>query len=320
MAKTVSLVLGSGGARGYAHIGVIDELLARGYEIVAIAGCSMGALVGGLYASGCLELYREWVLALRYQDVIRLLDISFRSSGLLSSSRVLEAMERMIGDRQIETLPIPYTAVATDLNARKEIWFQKGSLLHAIKASIAIPMLFKPVEYNGSLLVDGGVLNPIPVAPTISVHADLTIAVNLNADIPPLQVSGDSDAAGKGKRVLGQWVRKIKNEGQEKVVESVERAMDPARGRAGILGVAKQSLEVMQEVLMKHQMASYHADILIPIPAKQCRFYEFHRAVDLIKVGRLQAATWLDNYPQFAVTQEQEEACDSYSDETVLDT
>lgn len=321
MAKTVSLVLGSGGARGYAHIGVIDELLARGYEIAAIAGCSMGAVVGGLYAAGRLEEFREWALELKYMDVIRLLDLSFRSLGFINGERVLSAIKTMIGDCQIETLPIPYTAVATDLNARKEIWFQEGSLLSAIRASIAIPSMFTPVEYNGRLLVDGGVLNPIPIAPTISAHTDLIIAVNLNASIPPLQAS-DPVPIVKEKRALERWIRKLKNDkGHDlSVDEQAQRTVDFASGKTGFLGIINHSLEVMQEVLMRHQTASYSADILIPVSAKQCRFYEFHRAEELIQVGRLQAATLLDQYPQFTVSSDQKEEDNSQQDDADLDT
>ncbi|MCK5893987.1 MAG: patatin-like phospholipase family protein [Endozoicomonadaceae bacterium] len=325
MAKTVSLVLGSGGARGYAHIGVIDELLARGYEIAAIAGCSMGALVGGLYAAGRLEMFREWALDLKYMDVIRLLDLSFRSRGFFNGERVLEAMNHMIGDCQIEALPIPYTAVATDLNARKEIWFQEGNLLSAIRASIAIPSMFTPVEYNGSLLVDGGVLNPIPIAPTISAHTDLIIAVNLNASIPPLQAS-DPVPVVKEKRALDRWIRKLKKnkDSNNYEKEQAQRAVEFASGKTGFLDIINLSLEVMQEVLMRHQTASYSADILIPVSAKQCRFYEFHRAEELIQVGRLQAATLLDQYPQFAVSSDQKsdqksDQNDSLQDDTDLD-
>ncbi|WP_211828211.1 patatin-like phospholipase family protein [Kistimonas asteriae] len=308
MAKTVSLVLGSGGARGYAHIGVIDELLARGYEISAIAGCSMGALVGGLYAAGRLEAYREWVMELKYLDVIRLLDLSFRSPGVFRGGRVLEAMSGMVGDCLIEDLRIPYTAVATDLNARKEIWFQEGDLLQAIRASIAIPSLFTPVEYNGRLLVDGGVLNPIPIAPTVSAHTDLIIAVDLNADIAPLQIACDPVPAAKEQRILERWFRKLKKSGSDDDSdESMQRTVELASGKTGMLDIVNQSLEIMQEVLTRHQMAAYSADVLIPVSARQCRFYEFHRAEDLIQVGRLQAASLLDQYPQFAVSQAEDE-------------
>lgn len=308
MAKRVSLVLGSGGARGYAHIGVIDELLARGYEISAIAGCSMGALVGGFYAAGKLDACREWVMKLKYMDVVRLLDLSFRSPGVFRGGRVLEAMSSIIGDCRIESLSIPYTAVATDLNARKEVWFQEGDLLQAIRASIAIPSLLTPVEYNGRLLVDGGVLNPIPIAPTVSTHTDLVVAVDLNADIAPLQVSCDFASTGGEQRILDRWFKKIKKSSTaDEFDESVQRTIELASGKTGMLDIVHLSLEIMQEALTRHRVAAYSADIMIPVSARQCRFYEFHRAKDLIQVGRLQAALLLDQYPQFAVSREENE-------------
>ena len=143
MSKQVALVLGSGGARGYAHIGVIEELERRGYEIACIAGCSMGSVIGGIYAAGKLGEYRDWVESLDYLDVLRLLDVSFRL-GAIRGERVFGKIHEIIGDINIEDLPIPYTAVATDLTNQQEIWFQEGDLHQAMRASSAIPSLFTP--------------------------------------------------------------------------------------------------------------------------------------------------------------------------------
>ncbi len=212
MATTVSLVLGSGGARGYAHIGVIEELVARGYEISAVSGCSMGALVGGLYAAGQLVDYRDWVHELNYLDVIRLLDLSFSTPGVIKGSRVFDVISAMVGDTRIEDLDIPFTAVATDLHSRKEIWFQDGELLRAIRASIAIPSLFAPVNYNGRTLVDGGVLNPLPIAPTVAYHSDIILAVDLNADVGPIGLQCEPKPAvqNKQQKILDRWLSKVR--------------------------------------------------------------------------------------------------------------
>ena len=180
MSKRVALVLGSGGARGYAHIGVIDELLARGYEIGCIAGCSMGAVVGGIYATGKLDEYREWTESLDYLDVLRLLDVSFRL-GAIRGEKVFGKIHEMLGEINIEQLPIPFTAVATDLTNQQEIWFQEGDLHQAMRASAAIPSLFTPVVQGNRILVDGGLLNPLPIVPVVASHCDLIVAVNLNA-------------------------------------------------------------------------------------------------------------------------------------------
>ena len=176
----ISLVLGSGGARGYAHIGVIEVLLAHGFDIRSIAGSSMGALVGGIYAAGQLESYRNWVLPLARMDVLRLLDLTLRGGGFIKGNRIIRVLREHVGDVLIEDLPISYTAVAVDLDAQREVWFSRGSLFDAIRASIAIPTVFRPHRYRGRLLVDGGLLNPLPVSPTLRDLTDFTIAVDVN--------------------------------------------------------------------------------------------------------------------------------------------
>ncbi|MGL6291265.1 MAG: patatin-like phospholipase family protein, partial [Silanimonas sp.] len=152
--KRVALVLGAGGARGLAHIGVIEALEARGFEIAAIAGSSMGALVGGIHAAGKLEAYRDWADRLVRNDVLRLLDVTFGASGLIRGERVIGTLRELVGEHRIEGLPIPYVAVATDLATQREVWVQQGPLFDAIRASIAIPMVFTPHEVNGRELVD----------------------------------------------------------------------------------------------------------------------------------------------------------------------
>ena len=196
MAKRVALVLGSGGARGYAHIGVIEELQARGYTIGCIAGCSMGAVVGGIYAAGKLREYREWIESLDYLDVLRLLDVSFRL-GAIRGEKIFGKIRELLGEINIEDLSIPYTAVATDLTNQQEIWFQEGCLHQAMRASAAIPSLFTPVVQGKRMLVDGGLLNPLPIVPVVASHCDLIIAVNLSAtNQKQYQVAGHRAAAG----------------------------------------------------------------------------------------------------------------------------
>ena len=159
----VALALGSGGARGYAHIGVIDELSARGYEVVGVSGSSMGALVGGLHAAGKLDDFAEWARTLTQRAVLRLLDPSISAAGILRAEKILDAVREIIGEATIEELPIPYTAVATDLIAGKSVWLQRGPVDSAIRASIAIPGVIAPHVLNGRLLGDGGILDPLPM-------------------------------------------------------------------------------------------------------------------------------------------------------------
>src|SRR6266498_2400653 len=188
---TVSLALGGGGARGLAHIGVIQWLTENGYDIRSIAGSSMGALVGGIYAAGKLEVYTEWVSALERMQVVRLLDPAFGRSGLFKGERIMGVLRELIGDFDIENLPVSFTAVATDLESGEEVWLREGKLFDAIRASIATPLIFTPFKHDGRMLLDGGLVNPVPIAPTHNDTTELTVAVNLSGPIesrpPPLK-------------------------------------------------------------------------------------------------------------------------------------
>lgn len=267
----VSLVLGAGGARGYAHIGAIEELEARGHEIVCVAGSSMGALVGGLYACGGLDDYRRWVETLDWIDVMRLLDISFRR-GAFKGEKIFARLYELVGDPAIETLPLPYTAVATDLQSHKEVWFQRGSLLTAIRASIAIPGIVTPVIEGRRVLVDGGVLNPLPIIPTVAAEADLIVAVDVNSPREAVAPFLSAD------------------EYRVAETESVESS-----GRLGLLLAAS---EVMQSALTKYKVAGYSPDLVIRVPKEIGGFHEFHRARELIEAGRELARRQLDAFEQ----------------------
>ena len=165
----VALALGSGGARGYAQIGVIDELHDRGYDIVGIAGSSMGALVGGLEAAGKLDEFADWAKSLTQRAVLRLLDPSITAAGVLRAEKILDAVRDILGEVTIEELTIPYTAVSTDLLSGKSVWLQRGPVDAAIRASIAIPGAITPHVFDGRLLADGGILDPLPMAPIVAV-------------------------------------------------------------------------------------------------------------------------------------------------------
>ncbi|BAF70824.1 patatin-like phospholipase family protein [Nitratiruptor sp. SB155-2] len=278
----VSLVLGSGGARGYAHIGVIEELVAAGISIESISGSSMGALVGGLYAAGGMEEYKEWVLTLDVFDVATLLDLSFDKRGLIKGEKVFKKLEEIIGYRKIEDLPIKFTAVASDIKANKEIWFQEGDLLQAIRASISIPSFFTPVEWNDTLLVDGGVLNPLPVAPTMSDHTDAIIAVNVygKGEKPaielPKEVQKKQGKLEKAKEKLKKYSQKLIQEGEYNFFDIVDMSYD-----------------ALQQTLIRYRLAGYPPDHLIEISQKVCGTYDFHKAYEVIEAGREAAKSFL---------------------------
>ena len=175
----VALALGSGGARGYAHIGVLRELESRGHEVVHFSGASMGAVVGGLAAAGRLDEFEKWVTSLSQRDVIKLLDVSFSGGGAIRANRIMSVIGELLDGVRIEDLRVPYTAVATDIRARREVWFTSGPVDVAVRASFAIPSVITPAVVGGRLMVDGGVTNPVPLEPLATTDSDMVMAVSL---------------------------------------------------------------------------------------------------------------------------------------------
>ena len=284
--KTVSLVLGSGAARGLAHIGVIEWLDEHGYEISSIAGASMGALVGGIYASGELEAYKRWVLALERADVLRYLDLSFSFKGLFKGERLMDALREIAGERNIEDLPISFTAVATDLERQKEVWLSEGSLFEAIRASIAIPTVFTPHIYHGKRLLDGGLLNPVPIAPTFKDMTDMTIAVNLNG----FREGGERIASGKKSNPPVEGISRYRAAVLE-FLDSIQGNHTERSTELGFLDLLNSSFETMQNAISSIKLATYAPDVLIEIPRDSCKAYEFDRAAEMIELGYSLAET-----------------------------
>ncbi len=295
--KTVSLVLGSGGARGMAHIGVIQYLQEQGYDIRCIAGASMGALVGGIYATGRLGVFRDWLLALSKTDVLRYLDFSFSGTALFRGEKIIDALRDLTGEHQIEDLPIPYTAVATNVERQKEVWLSDGPLFDAIRASIAVPTIFTPYEYRGMRLLDGGLLNPVPIAPTLKVVTDLTIAVNLNAvsidrspekSLPETVVRANvPPPAANVVEAYQQKVSGFLDELQDNFSNlSFMRTADDQ----GLFDLLNNSFETMQNAIANIKLATYAPDVLVEIPRDSCKAHEFYRAHELIEIGYARAA------------------------------
>lgn len=395
----VALALGSGGARGYAHIGAIRELEARGHEVVGVAGASMGAVVGSLLAAGKLDEFEEWVRGLAQRDVLRLLDVSFAGGGAIRANKIMGVIGAMLDDVRIEDLAIPYTAVATDLRARREVWFTRGPADIAVRASFAIPSIVTPAIVGGRLMIDGGVTNPVPLEPLSSVESDLVLAISLTgrragirgstfqessdpeepspeadpkigrksgtgATRPAARLSGrirtaaadvrdadlvrlvaarfgqdaagadptaDSavdrivdqaaDAAGidtSGSDVAGEEpgtapvvgasaptgseqpspeVESAVAEGEREVREdaqSDEKSIDALPGTLRIFDVVSQSIEAMQSILTGYRMAGNRPDVLVEVPSDSCSAFDFHRAEEMIELGRRLTAEALD--------------------------
>jgi NTE family protein len=292
--STVSLVLGSGGARGLAHIGVIEWLESNGYRIESIAGCSMGALVGGIHCAGKLPAYRDWVRALQRTDVLRFLDLAFRPGGLIKGDRIMETLRELVGEHRIEDLPIRYTAVATDIERQREVWLSSGPLFDAIRASIAVPTVFTPHDCDGLKLVDGGLLNPVPIAPTFRDRTDITIAVNLNGDIvgvpwprhapaepapaPPAPGAHDDE---RPDSLHGRILSFLDQLGNSFAPEA--RDDDDA---LGMFELVSRSIDTMQNAITAVKLAAYAPDVLISVPRDACGAHEFHRAGELIEIGK----------------------------------
>ena len=280
--KTVSLVLGSGGARGHAHIGVIRALEESGYDIRNVSGTSMGAAIGGIHAAGKLDTYTEWAYQLEKRDVFKLLDLSFSRQSLFKGERVIEALKELIGDEKIEDLDRQFTAVATSLDEQREVWLSAGSLFTAIRASAAVPGVFTPVELDGRRLVDGGLVNPIPIAPTLYDATDLTIAVNLagaerESTAPAREAANETESGSYRKRIaefLGSVVGETK--------DSSEDNPDAAE-------LLVKSIDVMQAAIARLKLAAYAPDKTIEIPRNACAFFEFHRAEELAELGYREA-------------------------------
>ncbi|QDE41415.1 serine protease [Luteibacter pinisoli] len=284
----VALALGAGAAKGLAHIGAIEALEARGFEIVAIAGTSMGALVGGIYGMGKLDVYRDWVSTLARFDVLRLVDWSFSGGGFIKGDRIMAALRELIGEVNIEDLSIDYTAVATDIDREREVWLTRGPLFDAIRASIAIPTLFRPYTHEGRRLVDGALLNPLPVLPLMREDADYVIAVSVDGaaelqKAPEKDVTAVPDQGYAAK--LGRLLGKVLPGSDSKL------ARDP-----GAFELMTQAMDLMQANLSRLRLAAYPPDLLIEMPRNVSAVYEFYRARELIELGRERTDAMLDKW------------------------
>jgi NTE family protein len=329
---TVALALGSGGARGFAHIGAIQVIEERGLDVISVAGTSMGALVGGLYAAGHLAEYTDWVEDLTQLDVVRLLDPSVSAPGAIRAEKVLARVRDLLDDALIEDLPIDYTAVATDLFARKEVWFQKGLVETAIRASIAIPGIITPVMLNGRLLADGGMMDPVPIAPTAAARADLTIAVSLSGADPHGREAEPVVAVAEEEPVE-EWSDRFRRSASQLLDRDLVRSVvhrfgfddehedradrddrdDPSSADAAAKGVVvgepferlpdglskfdmmNLSLDAMQSLLLRFRLAAYPPDVLVTVPKNSARTLDFHRADEMIALGRALTADALDH-------------------------
>jgi len=273
MAKDVALVLSSGGARGLAHIGAIEELEAQGYRITSIAGCSMGALIGGVYAAGKLEEFREWMKTVDRKKMLELTDFSLSLNHFVKGSRIIEAIMEFVPDIPIEDLPIPYCAVATDWKGGQEVVFRKGSLFEAIRASISLPSFYEPVQRDGMILIDGGVTNPIPMNRVARHEGDILVGIDVSGHDYAAQWEMQHELAERRKRS-----RSLSQQILNKLIpDNLEFNYYTMLSRVSSLMIRQNSLLMAQ--LMK-------PDVLVDIQMSRYGGFDYDKSEKIIAIGR----------------------------------
>ena len=274
MKKKIALVLSGGGARGLAHIGAIETLESHGYEITSIAGCSMGALIGGMYAAGKLPEVKDWVLALDRRKVLSLVDFSLSLTHLVKGDRMMEALKEIVPDVNIEDLPIPYTAVATDWNSGKEVIFDHGSLYDAIRASISIPLFLNPVRREEMLLVDGGLVNSLPLNRVVRHSGDLLFGINV------------STHDYQDELLMQQFVeRKLLSKSMPAAV--MNRIMKHFEGiNINYVTLLMRTIAIMLEQNTRQQILISRPDLVVQVPMKRYGVFDFDKAAAILQIGK----------------------------------
>ena len=283
MKKDVALVLSSGGARGLAHIGAIEELEAQGYRITSIAGCSMGALIGGVYAAGKLEEFREWMKTVDRKKMLELTDFSLSLNHIAKGARILEAIMEFVPDMPIEDLPIPYCAVATDLKGGHEVVFSKGSLFDAIRASISLPSFYEPVYRDGMILIDGGVTNPIPLNRVVRHDGDILVGVDVSGKKNKKQWEIQQELAEKRKHSTSlsqQILNKL-------IPDNLEFNYYTMLSRVSSVMIRQNSILMAQ--LMK-------PDVLVDIQMSRYGGFDYDKSEKIIAIGRQKTEQALSKY------------------------
>jgi len=286
-APRLGLALGSGSARGWSHIGVIHALVERGLKPDVVAGASIGALVGAAYAGGTLEALEAWGCALTQREVWRLVDTTFRGGGVMTGNRLMEAIATHVGDPPIEQLPIAFGAVATDLYTGEEIWIREGPVMSAVRASSGLPGLFTPTWYQDRWLVDGGVVNPLPVSMCRALGADVVIAVDLSRSVTRIamraqqsakpDVAPEPEATDEGAAILTRW---------SGLVDGLVESFRSKRSEPGLFESMTSAVNIMQDRITRSRLAIDPADLVLRPDLADFQLMDFHRAREAIAVGR----------------------------------
>lgn len=292
MSKKVHLVLGSGGARGVAHISVIEELEKAGYDIIEVIGCSMGAVIGGIYAAGQLEEYKKWLTNLSRKDVFDLLDFTFTKHGFVKGEKLFAKHVEVTGKQKIEDFAIPFTAVATDMKHKEEVHFKTGDLYKALRASVSIPGFFVPVVENDMVLVDGGVLNPLPLDLVVKKEDAIIVAVNLNGSRNPKY---DEKKEPDRLDEVQTWFRNLLPD-TVKERRKKKQVIDTDDEPYSLLELMDSTYSFTQDRLTDLMIKMYEPDKLIEIPRNICGMTEFDHAEEVLKEGKEAFHKVMDSY------------------------
>jgi NTE family protein len=295
----LGIALGSGSARGWSHIGILQALAERGLVPHVLTGASVGALVGAASAAGRLADLEEWVCKLTQRDVWRLVDTTFRGGGVMTGNRLMEAVAGHIGDAAIESLPVSFGAVAVDLYTGEEIWLRTGSFMRAVRASSGMPGLFSPTWHEGRWLIDGGVVNPVPVSLCRALGADVVIAVDLSRSVTGVtrrardQVAENHSAtstaephgeahpavSAEGSNMLSKW---------SGLVDGLVESFRSKRTEPGLLEVMNNAVNIMQDRITRSRLATDPAELVLRPNLSDFQLMDFHRAREAIEIGRRQ--------------------------------
>ena len=283
MPKNVHLVLGSGGARGIAQIAVIEELEKRGYTIIEVVGCSMGAVIGGIYAAGHLKEYKEWLFSLDRAKVFDLMDFTFTKKGFVKGEKIFDKHREMTGNLNIEDFSIPFTAVATDMKHKKEVHFKTGDLYKALRASVSIPGFIIPSMRKSDVLVDGGVLNPLPVNLIKKQKGAIIVAVNLNAPSPEKNAGKSTQTTKTIEKVEPSWFEKVIPESMFDFTKKTKKEQEDA---LSVFSIMESTYSLTQDRLTELILELHRPDVIIQIPRSTANTFEFYRAKEIYEEGR----------------------------------
>lgn len=287
MQKEISLVLTSGGARGLAHIGAIEALEEHGFKIKAVAGASIGSVIGGFYCTNKLKAFKDWIIKLERGDLFNLFDFTFSTKGFIKGEKIITELYKLLGDEQIENAKVPFTAVATDIHSYEEIWIRKGSLLQAIRASASIPSILMPVRWEHLVLIDGGVVNPAPMEAVKEYENPLTVLININARIPynnNKYKPSEREEAYQNK-IYQQLISFKKKWNQYYPGNSGRNIDDTKLEELSSMSLLNRSIDFMGDRIIELSIRQHHPDIVAEVSRDACTVFEFHRGEELIEAG-----------------------------------